>query len=79
MNSTTLNASSGRLPDPATMMRLIGAEKARRAAETQVGGWKEKRKKCAADIFYWFDKGLHVRSPTDRQAGRHLHQVQALA
>jgi phage terminase large subunit len=45
------------------MMRLIRAEKARRAAEAQIGGWKAEREKCAADILYWFDKWVFTFDP----------------
>lgn len=45
------------------MMRLIRAEKARRAAEAQAGGWKAEREKCAADVLYWFDRWVYTYDP----------------
>jgi hypothetical protein len=45
------------------MMRLIRAEKARRAAEAQAGGWKAEKAKCQADIPYWFDQWVWTYDP----------------
>jgi phage terminase large subunit len=41
----------------------IRAEKARRAAEAQAGGWEVERKRCRDDILYWFDKWVMTYDP----------------
>jgi phage terminase large subunit len=46
-----------------TMMRLIKAERARREAEAQAGGWKAERARCAADVLYWFGKWVYTYDP----------------
>lgn len=39
------------------------AEKTRREAARQAGGWEEEKRKCAADIIHWFDKWVWTYDP----------------
>lgn len=48
---------------PAEILTLIRAEKARRKARAQAGGWEVERARCAADILYWFDKWVYTYDP----------------
>jgi hypothetical protein len=45
------------------MMAAIRAEKARRAAAAQQGGWEVERQRCAGDILHWFDKWVWTYDP----------------
>jgi hypothetical protein len=45
------------------MMAAIRAERERRSAAAQEGGWEVERAKCAADILYWFDRWVWTYDP----------------
>lgn len=44
-------------------MEAIQGQRQKREIETQAGGWKVEREKCAADICYWFDKWVYTYDP----------------
>lgn len=44
-------------------MAAIRAERARREAKAQAGGWQAERQRCAADILHWFDKWVMTYDP----------------
>lgn len=48
---------------PAEILTLIQAEKARRRAKAQEGGWEREKAKCAADIVHWFDNWVYTYDP----------------
>jgi len=52
-----------RLPSPAVVMAAIRAEKARRAAAAQQGGWEQELERCSADILHWFDNWVWTYDP----------------
>jgi len=64
MSSLNSNLCSARLPDPATMMRLIRAEKARREAEAERAARRSGRRLCGC--FERAGAGLKLH------AGEHL-------
>jgi len=45
------------------LSEAIQAQRQKREVETQAGGWKLEREKCAADILYWFDKWVYTYDP----------------
>ncbi|NSZ73328.1 hypothetical protein G6L74_06170 [Agrobacterium tumefaciens] len=50
------------------MWEAIQAAKARHDVEDLKGGWEEEKKRCAADVVYWFDKWVWTYDP--RLVGR---------
>lgn len=46
-----------------TILQLVRAEKAKRAAEAQAGGWEAEKKRCAEDVAYWFDSWVYTYDP----------------
>jgi phage terminase large subunit len=44
-------------------MAAVRAEKARRQAAAQEGGWEIERERCAKDILYWFDRWVWTYDP----------------
>lgn len=48
---------------PAEILTLVRAERARRNAKAQKGGWELEKKRCAADIVYWFDNWVYTYDP----------------
>lgn len=45
------------------MWEAIQGQRQKREIETQAGGWKLEREKCAADILYWFDRWVYTYDP----------------
>jgi hypothetical protein len=45
------------------LSEAIAAQRQKREIETQAGGWKVEREKCAADILYWVDRWVYTYDP----------------
>lgn len=47
----------------ATALAIVRAERTRREAERQQGGWDKENQRCAEDIHYWFDRWVYTYDP----------------